>query len=184
MRSLVIALTFAVLPLTATAQALNYNHLEGALAFYPDASGQDYLGIDLRASHEMKSLHPNLFAYGGYKFLSDDVDLTQIHFGAGYRFALNDQTEAWAGAGLDNTRVKVSGHSDSDLALGLRAGLRHPLSSNTELGGTVRIVTGDYDYTGFAGTLRHKLNNQLVLLGEVDFFDGDIGFLGGLHFPL
>ncbi|SFX20668.1 outer membrane beta-barrel protein [Marinospirillum alkaliphilum] len=187
MKKYAIALAFAALPFATTAQALNYNYVEGGLVMYSDIDGEDLTGFGVRASYELEQVDPKAFVYGGYTLMSDNIDVTQLHFGAGYRFEINNQTEAWAGAGFDSTKVKVkiSGlgtFSDSDTALALRGGVRHQLTEDTELAATMRIVTGDYDYTGFAFTVRQRLNEQLSLLGEIDSFDGDIGFIAGVHY--
>lgn len=186
MKKYALALAFAALPFATTAQALDYNYVEGGLALYPDAGGQDYTGFSIRASYDLEHVSPKVFVYGGYTLLSDDFDLTMMHFGAGYRFEINNQTEAWAGAGFDNNKFKIStpwgSFSSSDTALALRGGVRHQLSDKTELAGTIRIITGDFDYTGFAFTVRQNLNQQLSLLGEIDSFDGDIGFIVGVNY--
>ena len=182
MKKYALALAFAALPLATNAQALSYNYVEGGLVMYPDADGQDYTGFGVRASYELEQVDPQAFVYGGYSMVSDDVDLTIMHFGAGYRFEINNQTEAWGGAGFDNSKVKLGSFSSSDTALALRGGLRHQLSDDTELAATMRIVTGDFDYTGFAFTVRQHLNDKLSLLGEIDSFDGDIGFIAGVNY--
>uniref|UniRef100_UPI003A8759F6 hypothetical protein n=1 Tax=Marinospirillum sp. TaxID=2183934 RepID=UPI003A8759F6 len=68
--------------------------------------------------------------------------------------------------------------------LGLRGGVRHQVQPDLELGGSLRLITGDLDYVGITGSVRYDLQPQFYLLGEIDLFDGDLGFIGGvgMHF--
>ena len=84
-----------ILPAASMAETLSYNYLEGGLAFYPDFESQDFLGLDTRGS---LALHENVFVFGGLKFLTDDVDLTALHAGGGYRHGLDPSTDIWGWA--------------------------------------------------------------------------------------
>jgi len=165
----------------ASASALEYDYLEAAAAVYPSFDGQDYIGLDLRGSKQLDTLDKNLFTYGGVKLLTDDVDLTAFHVGGAYRFVLEDLTHAWAGMSLDYQKFS-NGGSDSDLAFGLRGGVRHQASDDLELGASLRLISGSYDYLGLTGTLRHHWQDDLSWLLEADLYDGNLGLVGGIHY--
>ncbi|MFK7159599.1 outer membrane beta-barrel protein [Marinospirillum sp. MEB164] len=173
----------------ATAQALDYNRVEAGLAMYPGISGHTPIGIDLRGSFELDEFGAeNFFAFGGLQYLTDKLDYTLFHVGGGYQHAVNQQTSLWGGVTIEYTKVEYSnwwGKWDaSDTSLGLRGGVRHQIQPDLELGGSLRLITGDLDYVGITGSVRYDLQPQFYLLGEIDLFDGDLGFIGGIgmHF--
>jgi hypothetical protein len=191
---LALACGLMALPAVAAAQQPGYSYLEGGLAFYPSFGNQDYIGIDIRGSKALRQLHDDLFVFGGLKYLDDDFDLTALHVGGGFRFEVDQSTDFWAGITLEYQDYDIprtcvpagpgvqicSPGSIDDMAIGFRAGIRHMIAEGLEVGGSVRLVTGDLDYAGFTGTVRYPLQNNMSLLGEIDVYDGEPGLIGGL----
>lgn len=180
----------ALLPAAVAAESLSYNYVEGGLALYPSYESQTFLGLEGRGSF---AINENIFAFGGLKYLTDDVDLTALHVGGGYRHGLDAKTDLWAGLTIEYQEIDggtqcvntFSGpfcvsNSFDDTALGLRGGLRHQLDDKLEIGGSARIITGDLDYVGLTGTARFALRDNLKLLGEADLYDGELGLIGGV----
>jgi len=167
---------------------LNYTYVEGGLGIW-SPSGQTYIGPDLRASY---LINENVFAFGGFRFLTDDLDYTNFHVGAAYRQAIDAKTDWWAGASIEYQDIDGGRsycdfwgcYSDSfdDTAPAIRGGIRHQLDDDIELGVSARLVTGDLDYFGLNGQARFRLQDNLSLTGEVDLQDGDFGLFGGVTF--
>lgn len=177
-------------PLAAGAQDLRYNYLQGGVAFYPSFENQDFIGVDFRGS---VSLMQEFFAFGGVQFLTDDVDLTAVHAGVGYRQPLMDGTDVWGGVTLEyqefesefvdpGTGVTLISASEDETSIGFRAGVRHLITDEFEVAGTMRYVTGDLDYFGITGTAQYFVNEQVGLIGEVDLYDGELGVIAGGRF--
>lgn len=175
---------------TASAE-LDYTYAEGGLGIL-DGDGQSYVGIDLRGSY---LINENVFAYGGLRMLSDDIDYTNWHLGAGYRHAIDAKTDVWGGLNLeyqefDGGRECFTGFSGTqcvsysvdDTAPAIRGGIRHQLNEQVELGASARLVTGDLDYLGLNGQARFRIQNDLSLTGEVDLQDGNLGLFGGVTY--
>lgn len=169
-----------LLPAAAMAETLSYNYLEGGLALYPDFESEDLIGLDTRGS---VLLHQNIFAFGGLKFLTDDVDLTAFHAGGGYRHGLDAKTDIWGGVTVEYQEYEWDRGGDvDDTGLGFRAGIRHQLTNDLELGIGGRAITGDLDYVGFTGTARYAIQPDMKLFAELDVYDGEPGILGGVSF--
>lgn len=191
LRRTALALAIAA-PSAVFASAQNYSFVEGGLALYPSFGNQDFIGVDLRGSYE---INEDFFAFGGLKYLTDDIDLTAIHVGGGYRHAIDEATSVWGGLTLEYQDIdggrecfntgfgrQCVNNSFDDTSIGLRGGLRHQLNQDLEIGGSLRLVTGDLDYVGITGTTRYRLNDNLYLLGELDIYDGELGLIGGATF--
>ncbi len=175
-----LAIAAALLPAAAMAENLSYNYLEGGIAFYPDFDSQDFIGLDTRGS---VALHKNIFAFGGFRYLTDDVDLTALHAGAGYRHGLDSRTDLWGGLTVEYQEFDWDRGGDvDDTGLGFRAGLRHQLNNDLEVGISGRVITGDLDYVGFTGTARYAIEPDFKLFAELDVYDGEPGILGGVTF--
>lgn len=167
-----------LLPSAAMAQSLNYNYVEGGLALYPSWESQTFFGVDFRGS---AAITDNVFAFGGLKYLTDDVDLTALHVGGAYRHGLDARTDLWGGVTLEYQDWNAGrGQSADDTAIGFRGGLRHQLNTDLEIGGGLRVVTGDFDYVGLTGTARYSLDRNLQVFAEVDIYDSEVGLIGGL----
>ncbi|MDN3516733.1 hypothetical protein QWY84_03820 [Aquisalimonas lutea] len=69
-----------------------------------------------------------------------------------------------------------------DTSIGLRGGIRHMVNDDLEVSGELRAVTGDADYWGLRGTATYYVRSDLALSGSVDLFDGDPGLLAGARF--
>lgn len=167
---------------SAANDLFDYTYGQAGLALYPSADihgipSQDYFGIDLKGSYE---LTPDIFAFGGFKFLTDDIDLTSLHVGGAYRVNVDERIDLYGGPSLEYQRVS-NGGSDDDIGLGLRGGLRLMLNPEVELGGEIRIVTGDADYVGLTGTAQYYLDSNLSVVGELDIYDGEFGLIGGVR---
>lgn len=175
-----VAIAGLMAPALAGAQGLNYNYVQGGFGLYPSATDadQDFIGLDANAR---LALTEDVFLMGGFQYLTDDFDYTTFNVGAGYRFALDPSTDIWGGAGIEYQEFS-NGASSDDVSLGLRGGLRHRLNPDLELSGSVRVVTGDFDYVGFRGTAQYFLRPDLSLVGAFDVFDGDPGLIAGARF--
>src|SRR5690554_6709620 len=184
MKKKLASLAVAGLLVSTTVQAdLNYNYVEGGLGIL-SPSGQTFIGPDLRASFAATE---DIFIYGGFRFLTDDIDYTNFHVGAGYRFGIDDKTDLWAGGNIEYQKFEIcfSGFgcgSANDTGLALRGGARHQLNDELELGGTLRLVTGDFDYVGINGHARYFLAENLDFKGELDIQDGDLGLFAGVTY--
>jgi len=49
-----------------------------------------------------------------------------------------------------------------------------------EIGASARLITGDMDYLGFTATGRYHWQQDIHVLVEADFYDGNFGLIGGL----
>ncbi|WP_150910603.1 hypothetical protein [Marinobacter halotolerans] len=175
-------LAAALLPFTASAEGLSYNYVEGGLALYPSYESQTFIGFDTRGS---LAINDQVFAFGGLKYLTDDIDLTALHVGAGVRHGVDPKTDLWGGVTIEYQEVDYAGactfcSSVDDTALGLRGGLRHQVDEKLEVGASARLITGDLDYIGLTGTGRFAIQPNLKLFGEVDLYDGELGLIGGI----
>lgn len=176
---------------TASAE-FNYTYAEGGLGML-NLENQSLIGFDLRGSY---LINENIFAFGGFRMLSDDIDYTNWNIGAGYRHALDAKTDVWGGGGLDyqesefETTVCSGGFfsqptctsatsSFDSTAPFIRGGVRHQLNQEIELGASARLVTGDFDYLGLNGQARYRMQDNLSLTGEIDLQDGDFGLFAG-----
>lgn len=166
-------------PAFAAAQNLNYNYVDAGLAFYPDFEDETFFGLDATGSF---AITPDVFVFGGMKYLTDDVDLIAFHIGPGYRFALDARTDIYGGLTLEYQEVDYDNGSEDDTALGVRGGLRHRLTQELELGGQIRAVTGDFDYVGFSAYAQYFVRRDLGLIGELDVYDGNLGLIGKVRF--
>ena len=197
MKKKLLALTLSSLVCAtgASAQSLVTTYVEGNLAIYPGVSGETPLGIDLRGAIELNEMTgvDNLFAFAGYRYLTDKTDYSNLYFGAGYNHSVDSQTRIWGGANLEYQKVEYdetycfhpgvcSSRSGSfnDTSIALRGGLRHQHSHELEFGGELRLVTGDFDYLGIKGFTRFFFEEDLYAIGEVDIQDGDLGLVIGL----
>ena len=176
-----VLLAAAMMPVLASAEGLNYSYVDAGLGML-DTGNQSLMGPDLRFSY---GINEDFFAYGGYRAYSDDIDYNNWHLGAGYRHGMDEKTDFWVGINLEyqesEVTVPIVGTvSSDDTAPALRAGLRHQLNNEVELGANARIVTGDFDYVGFGGYGRYKLSDSLSLKGELDIQDGDMGLFAGV----
>ena len=185
MKKKLLSLAVASLVVAGTAQAdLNYNYVEGGLGIL-SPSGQTFIGPDVRGSF---AINENVFAYGGLRFLTDDIDYTNFHIGAGYRFGIDDKTDLWAGGNIEyqdySFPSSMWGGSINKTSLALRGGVRHQLNDEVELGSTLRLVTGsgDFGYLGINGHARYKLADNLDFKGELDIQDGDLGLFAGVTY--
>lgn len=176
-----------VAPWGVSAQDLNYNYLQGAVAFYPGFEDQDFIGIDARGSVLMTK---DIFIFGGLKFMTDDVDLTAAHVGGGYRYGLDQKTDVYGGVTLEYQEVEAKiidpdsltatvTLSNDDTSLGVRGGIRHMLMRDLEVAGEIRYVAGDLDYVGYSASAQYFLNRQIGLVGEIDVYDGEMGVNAG-----
>lgn len=179
-----------IAPMAVSAQDLSYTYGQGGLAFYPGFEGQDFIGLDAKGSFAVTD---EWFAFGGLKYLTDDVDLTAVHVGAGYRYGLARGTDVYGGVTLEyqevesslvdpvslDTRITIS---NDDTSLGVRGGVRHRLTDEFEVGGEARYVMGDLDYFGITGSAQYFLTDQVGLIGEVDMYDGEMGVIGSARF--
>ncbi|SFR56048.1 hypothetical protein SAMN05216203_1380 [Marinobacter daqiaonensis] len=168
-----------LLPVAAMAESLSYSYLEGGVALYPDFESEDFIGLDTRGS---LALNENVFVFGGLKYLTDDVDLTALHVGGGYRHGLDARTDLWGGVTLEYQELDWNSAEVDDTGLGIRGGLRHQLTNELEVGVGGRVITGDLDYVGFTGTARYAIERDFKVFAELDVYDGEPGIIGGVTF--
>lgn len=183
-------LSVTLWPLVGHSAELHYDYVDVGLSLYPSADSQTWLGPKVRGS---MAINEDVFVFGEFSYLTDDVDLTNLVAGGAYRFELDPKTDLWGGVGLSYSNVSaprvcepISGvcysTSHNDTALGLFGGLRHQKNSDLELAGTLRMITGDFDYVGLTGTARYAMDENWTLVADLDLFDGDLGVFGGVHF--
>lgn len=172
---------------TASAD-LNYTYIEGGAAILSGDASQTYIGFDTRGSY---LINDNIFAYGGFRMLSDDLDYTNWYLGAGYRHALDAKTDVWVGGNLEYQELEnkvcnrffgCASASVDDTAPAARGGIRHQLNEKIEVGASARYVLGDADYIGLNGQGRYSIQENLSITGEVDLQDGNFGLFGGVTY--
>ena len=129
-----VAMAGLVAPAAAGAQGLNYNYVQGGFGFYPNATAadQDWIGLDATGK---VAITENVFALGGFQYLTDDIDYTTFHAGGGYRVGLDPSTDLWGGATIEYQDFDPGG---DDTSLGLRGGIRHQLNQDLELAAEMR----------------------------------------------
>lgn len=186
MRKGIAVLMLAGLPAIAPAKDLSYSYVEGAAAVYMDydlsgffGEGQNFIGLDLRGSVDLDNVSPNIFAFGHYKFLSDDVDLTELKIAGGYRTAMDEMTDAWVGVGLTRQEIDAGRASRDAIAPSFQGGIRHQLKPDVEVGVSARLIMGNADYAGFKATVRKNFRENMAFLVELDSYNGELGLLGG-----
>lgn len=190
-KQLLAALTIVGLaaPLSAQAQ-ISYNYIEGGLVAYPSYRfpggsfrGEDFLGLRAGASFEITN---DIFTFGQFRYLTDDFDMTNFHWGGGYVLPLPLPNEAsvWAGAAVEYVHVNPpSGSSDGEFGFSIRGGGRYIVHPDVEVGVDGRVVRygGDIGETffGVAGRGVWTFNQNLGLVGELDIEDGEPGVFFG-----
>lgn len=181
----------AVLAMPVWAQGPSFSYAEAGLALYPNFESESLLGAQVRGS---QALNTQWFMFGGLKALTGDIDVTALHGGGGYRYSVDHRTDVWGGLTLEYQEVEAeqcvtrqlqgtttcSGVSSDDTAPGLRGGIRRQLHRDLEIGASARYVTGDLDYLGFTGTARYRWQSDVSVLVEADYYDGNVGVIGGL----
>ena len=191
----VLALLVLLAASVVHAQGPSYSFAEAGLALYPNFESERLIGADFRVS---KALNSEYFAFGGFKALSGDVEVNALHAGAGYRRPLDHQTDVWAGltaeyqdiqvercqaATFPNTGTVCNDVGSDDVAPGLRGGIRRQVHRDLQVGASARLITGDLDYLGLTATGRYRWQQDIHVLAEVDFYDGNFGVVGGLSIP-
>jgi hypothetical protein len=183
-----IALAAMLTPTVSSADFLNYNYVDGGLAFYPNFGNQDFVGVDANASF---SITHNVFVFGGLTYLTDDLDLTAMHIGGAYRVEVARDVDIYGGLTLEYQEIEMTffhptlgrvKRTVDDTALGLRGGIRATISNQWEVGSQVRVITGDLDYVGISGYGQYFLNRNVGLIGEVDIYDGEVGVIARLRY--
>ncbi|WP_290650903.1 hypothetical protein [Aquisalimonas sp.] len=179
--TLSLALAGLMTPGILSAQYLDYTWIQGGVAFYPSfgngvgGGSQDFAGVDTAANF---AITEEVFLLGGVSFLTDDIDFTTIHVGGAYRLPLDPRTDLWGGLSLEYQEFSNDDSVD-DISIAFRGGLRHRLSEEWEVGGQLRVVTGDFDYVGVRGTARYFFREGVAVLGELDILDGNLGVIAG-----
>lgn len=185
------SLLLLVVAMEAAAQGPSYSYAEAGFALYPNFESEPAIGADIRVS---KALNTDYFAFGGFKALAGDVEVNALHAGAGYRHPLDHRTDAWAGVTAEYQEIEVencvsdplqggtvcSDVSTDDVAPGLRGGVRRQVHQDFEIGASARLITGDMDYLGLTATGRYHWQQDIHVLAEADFYDGNFGVVGGL----
>ncbi|MBK1734362.1 hypothetical protein CKO15_03490 [Halorhodospira abdelmalekii] len=183
-----------------TGGALSYSYVDGGLAFYPSVDRQDLVGVNVTGSY---AITPDIFAFGGFTYLTDDFDYTAAYGGGAYRFEVMPDFDVYGGLSLEYQKVEgedrwrvggsyewVDGEwrmrggetrrvtwSEDDISLGIRGGARYLINDAFEVGGQARIVTGDWDYFGFNAYGQYHMTSNLGVVGELDIWDGDLGII-------
>lgn len=187
-----LAVASCVASVNASAE-LSYNYVEGGLAMYPSADGdQSFIGLEGRGSMEISE---ELFGFGGLKYLTDDFDYMGLHVGGGYKVAIDNRTDVWVGGSLEYQKFDSPrrcafgfcvGGSENETSIGLRGGMRMEVNNQLEVAGSGRYVLGDFDHLGITGTARYMVQDNLVVFGEADFVTGEydlgLGLIGGITF--
>lgn len=179
------ALAGAGLLFAGSASALNYNYVQGGLAYYPSFDtgpgvDQDFFGGDVQLSFTMT---PNLFLLGGVQYLTDDVDLTAAHLGPAYRMPLQRGTDLYGAVTAEYQDFDANGASDDDTSVGVRVGMRQQMTPTFELNGQLRYIAGsdDFDYFGVRVGSVFDITEQMAFTGDLDLYDGEVGLIAGLR---
>lgn len=188
-----VVLLVVVLPVTGVAQGPSYSYAEAGLALYPNFESEPVMGADFRAG---KALSSEYFAFGGFKALAGDVEVNALHGGLGYRHPMDHRTDVWGGVTMEYQEIEVencftdplegrvcSDVSTDDAAPGLRGGIRRQVHRDFQVGASARLITGDMDYLGLTATGRYRWQQDIHILAEADFYDGNFGLVGGLSVP-
>ena len=116
--SLIGGQAFAQLP----AQEFSYDYAEGGIVFN-EWGDEDPIGP--RAIGSL-SLTDDIFVRGEASFLTDDIDITTLSIGPGYRLALTPAIDLYGVAALVYRDVDFdAGGSESETGYELTAGIRH-----------------------------------------------------------
>jgi hypothetical protein len=188
-----LALAGMLAPGFVSADSISYNYVDGGFAYYPSFGNQDFFGIDATGS---LAVTKDVFIFGGLKYLTDDVDLTAFHVGGAYRVEVAPDVDVYGGLTLEyqevetrvvffnpiTSQIEQRTDSRSDTSLGLRGGVRARVNEQLEIGGQVRLVTGDWDYFGVSGYGQYFLSPNLGLVGELDSYDGELGVIGRIRY--
>jgi len=135
-----------------------------------EASALDLTGFSFSGS---KLLNDNVFVVANYSMLSDsykgaDIDYDSFSVGAGYRYALNATTDAFAIISYQDITFKASGNNDSgkfsDNGYGLEAGIRSMATDQVELTGAISYVNIDGESeTAATATAFYHINTQFAV---------------------
>ena len=138
-----------------------------------EASALDFTGFSFSGS---KLLNDNVFVVANYSMLSDsykgtDIDYDTFTVGAGYRYALNTTTDAFAILSYKNAKFKASGNGESgdfsDNGYSLEAGIRSMVTDQVELTGAISYVSivsivGESE-TAATATAFYHINTQFAV---------------------
>ncbi|GGW90838.1 outer membrane beta-barrel protein [Alteromonas halophila] len=144
----------AATPVKALASDLDWQYVEG---------GYTQLGVDDNDEFDPDGIvvagtyltTPNIYVTGEYKMTEEGrFDLDMLTLGGGYRVALNNHTDAYAGANFE--RIDSSGYDENGYSV--NAGLRTKLTPQLELLGEV----GYYDVVDGEATVKVGANYSLT----------------------
>ena len=167
------------LPLGAQAQsrsqygAMSYSYGDARLVVVEPDGGGSLEGIRLDGSFQFQ---PQLYAIGAFTTYGDNnVDITQIEGGVGYRQALRNDMDLVAMGGLVLAEIDVGPFSDDDTGLFLSGGLRGVATPQIEYGAYAeyRSIFDDGDITLTGEGLLHFTPNLAMVasLGLSDDFN-------------
>ncbi len=195
LKPLLIAGALAALPLSAFAQGLSYNYLEGgytkATLEDGNANDFDFDGFSVAGSGKFTD---NLFAFGDYRYLESDTrggtraDFNSGRIGLGFIVPVNEQFHINAGGGATFGKFEYEGsgsaatpEDNDDTGYFVQAIARAKVLPALEVNGGYRFETlfSENESTGLVGAV-FNFTPAIAALGNYEFGDGTNRYtLGG-----
>lgn len=195
MKTLLIAGALATLPLSAFAQNLSYNYIEGGYtkATLEDGNADDFDfdGFSVAASGKFTD---NLFVFGDYRFLESDTrfgtkaDYNSGRVGLGFIVPVNNNLHLNAGGGASFAKFKFKGagaaatpDNNDDTGYFVQGIARAQVLPALEINGGYRYekLFDESESTGLIGAV-FNFTPAFGALGSYEFGDGtDRYTLGG-----
>ncbi|ABM62573.1 outer membrane beta-barrel protein [Halorhodospira halophila] len=144
----------------------NYNYAEGALVLQ-DRDSQDLVGPRAKGS---VAFTRDIFGVAELNYLTDDVDITDLRAGAGYRLGVAPELDFYGVASL----VYQDFDNDfDDTGLGITLGTRYAVMADFEIAGEIRHTNmDDFDSTtDLAAQFLYGVAPNVELLGELQLLD-------------
>ena len=194
-KPLLLAGALVALPLSALAQGLSYNYIEGgytkATLEDGDSNDFDFDGFSVAGSGKVSE---NLFLFGDYRFLESDTvagtraDLNSGRVGLGFIVPFNEQLHLNAGGGASFGKFEYKGagagatpDDNDDTGYFLQAIARAKVLPALEINGGYRFekLFDENESTGLIGAV-FNFTPAVAVLGNYEFGDGtDRYTLGG-----
>lgn len=144
------ALSASLVSVSAFADTPDWRYVEGGYLSYDSEGGFDPDGLQVNGKY---LLDPNIYVNGEFGWAESGItDFTTLTIGGGYRFALNNTTDAYVGANFERFDADYYDDNGYSLNAGVRSMITPELEVNGELGyfkideGEVTLKAGAYYY--------------------------------------